>query len=66
MLPATALKHIHTLIVGAASVANERQQRLLLEAVTEIARKGLEQPVASEGALETPLSLHRPSNFRWQ
>jgi hypothetical protein len=41
MLPAVALKHIFTLILGAANIANERQQRLLLQSIAEIARKGL-------------------------
>jgi hypothetical protein len=43
MLPAEALRHIHTLIVGAASIATERQQRVLLECIAELTRKGLER-----------------------
>ena len=61
MSPALAMKHIRTLIDGAASIANERQQRLLLQAIAELTRKGLEQP-SPPG---TPLSLDRSPNFRW-
>lgn len=51
MSPSEALKHIHTLIEGAAGIANERQKRLLLECIAELARKGLERPAnAHDGA----------------
>jgi hypothetical protein len=43
--PAEALRHIRTLIEGQpADVATERQQRLLLECIRELAREGLERP----------------------
>jgi hypothetical protein len=49
LTPAEALSHIHTLIEGAATIANERQLRLLLECIAELARKGLEGlPVSTE------------------
>jgi hypothetical protein len=41
--PAEALRYIHILIEGAADIANERQQRLLLECIAELARKGLDR-----------------------
>ncbi len=33
--PAEALRHIHMVIVGAANIATERQQRMLLECIAE-------------------------------
>jgi hypothetical protein len=62
MSPAEALKHIFTLLDGAESVANERQQRLLLQAIAELASKGL----AAESIPEMQTPVSRPPNFRWQ
>jgi hypothetical protein len=44
MSPAETLRQILTLIEGAADIANERQQRLLLQCILELAHKGLERP----------------------
>jgi hypothetical protein len=43
MSPAVPLKHIFTLVEGTANIADERQQRLLLQSIAELARKGLQQ-----------------------
>lgn len=63
MSPAQALTHIQTLIDGTESFGNERLQRLLLQSIAELARKGLEQPEIKPATL---LSFYRPANFRWQ